>query len=120
MHRIRTHRESDVFVLTAEGELDAFIAPALTESLDDAARGPEGRLLADLSRVSFMDSTALGALVRAVNELVRGGGRARIVLPATAARRIFEITTLDSALPTAPTRAEALRQLQAPGDGAPT
>lgn len=120
MHRIRTHRESDVLVLTAEGELDAFIAPALTESLDDAVRGPEGRLLADLSRVSFLDSTALGALVRAVNELVRGGGRARIVLPATAARRIFEITTLDSALPTAPTRAEALRQLQAPGDGAPT
>jgi anti-anti-sigma factor len=114
MHRIRTHLESDVVVLTAEGELDAFAAPVLTESLEDVRGGSDdGRLLVDLRKVSFMDSTALGVLVRAVNEIVEGGGRARIVLPETAARRIFEITTLDDALPVARTLDEALVELRA-------
>jgi anti-sigma B factor antagonist len=116
MHRIRTQRESDVVILTAEGELDAYAAPALTESLRDASRD-EGRFLADLSKVSFLDSTALGVVVRAVNAIVAEGGQARVVLPETSARRIFEITTLDDALPVARTRAQALQELQAAGDG---
>ena len=61
--------------------------------------------------MSFLDSTALGAVVRSFRELGERGGEALVVLPATAARRIFEITTLDRVLPTAPSRAAAIAAL---------
>ncbi len=103
-------------IVRAEGELDAYAAPDLA----DALRGPVGkrhlRLVADLTRTTFMDSTALGVLVNAVRELERGGGRVRIVLPERSARRIFEITTLDRVLPVSSSCALALEELARPDD----
>jgi anti-anti-sigma factor len=92
-------------VVAASGELDAFVAPELSAAFDRAGLG---RLVADLSAVSFMDSTALGLVVRAVRNRLQDGEEARIVLPAGTARRIFEITTLDRALPVSPSLEDAL------------
>jgi anti-sigma B factor antagonist len=116
VHGIRIDHESDVVVLTAEGELDAYNAPALSESLGGADVGKLDLFVADFSKVSFLDSTALGLLVRIVKDVNERGGQARVVLPTTSARRIFEITTLDRVLPIAHSRADALRELQAAGD----
>ncbi|MBA2642288.1 MAG: STAS domain-containing protein [Actinobacteria bacterium] len=113
VHRIRIEHQSNTVVLSAGGELDAYTAPALEQALSDAEIGIHGRFLADLSRVTFLDSTALGLLVRTVRDVTKRGGRARVVLPQTTARRIFEITTLDRVLPIAGSRAEALKELVA-------
>ena len=111
MHRIRVERASDVAVLSADGDLDAFAAPALDEAFDDASGPSDARLVVDLSRVPFIDSTALGLIVRRMNEVVDNGGQARLVLPETTARRIFEITTLDRVLPIAPSSTRAILEL---------
>ncbi len=116
MHGIRIDRESNVVVLTAEGELDAYNAPGLSRSLGDADAGDVDLFVADLSKVSFLDSTALGLLVRTLREIGERGGQARVVLPTTMARRIFQITTLDQSLPISESRADALRELQGTGD----
>ena len=70
-------------------------------------------MVADLTRVSFIDSTALGVIVRGVRALDEGGARVRVVLPAGSARRIFEITALDRVLPVAASRQAALAALDA-------
>jgi anti-sigma B factor antagonist len=109
LHRIDFDTDQGVAVVTGSGELDAFVADDLTSALRTAAQ--TGRVLVDLSAVSFMDSTALGILVRAVRD-VEGRRRAiRVVLPVGTARRIFEITTLDRVLPVAGSRADALAEL---------
>jgi anti-anti-sigma factor len=97
--------------VTAGGELDAFNAEELAAALGEAGDGTVDRLVIDLGRVSFLDSTVLGLVVRKVNETVDRGGHARLVLPETSARRIFEITTLDRVLPLAPSRRDALLDL---------
>jgi len=120
VHRVRIEHERDAVILTAEGELDAYAAPALSEALEDVGADGLGRFVADLSNVSFMDSTALGLLVRMVKDIVERGGHARVVLPATMARRIFEITTLDRVLPVSRSRADALSELETvAGDASP-
>jgi anti-sigma B factor antagonist len=115
VHRIRIDQQQDVAVVTARGELDAYGAPDLGSGLEEAAsRGP---FVADLTKVSFMDSTALGVLVRAFKDAGARGVAARVVLPQSAARRIFEITTLDRVLPVAESISDALRDLRGePGD----
>ncbi len=116
MHRIRIEHESAAVVLTAEGELDAYDAPEISRLAAEAGVADLPRFVVDLDRVSFMDSTALGLLVRMVKDVVGRGGGARVVLPSTMARRIFEITALDGLLPVSGSRAEALAELAAVDD----
>ena len=112
VHRIRLERDGDgaVAVLRATGELDAFSAP----DLEGAFAELDGldRVVVDLAAVSFLDSTALGTLVREVRRVERLGASVRVVLPDGAARRIFEITTLDRVLPVAQSRADAVAALR--------
>jgi anti-sigma B factor antagonist len=111
MHRIAVEREDGATVVFAEGELDAFAAPDMREAFGQISGA--SRVVADLSAVSFLDSTALGVLVRALRELGEDGGAARVVLPRGTARRIFEITTLDRVLPVSDSRENALVELSA-------
>ena len=111
MTGIRLAREANAVVVSINGELDAFNVDELAKAFGEADHDGCEALVIDLSRVSFMDSTALGLVVRTVNEIADGGGRAKVVLPETSARRIFEITTLDRVLPVAASREEALRSL---------
>lgn len=109
MHRVEIDRSAPVVVVSAGGELDAYAAPDLSQAFTSVAG--EDRIVVDLETVSFLDSTALGIVVRAIREIDERLGRCLIVLPAGSARRIFEITTLDRVLAVAPSRADALGTL---------
>jgi anti-sigma B factor antagonist len=111
MHRVDIDRggSDGVVVVVAGGELDAYAAPDLRAALAELA--DEQHLVVDLHAVSFLDSTALGVVVHAAREIEERGDRVLVVLPRGSARRIFEITTLDRALPVAPGRAEAIAAL---------
>lgn len=110
MHRVGIERHEGVVVISAGGELDAFAAPDLSAALSDDD-GAQSGLVIDLGSVSFLDSTALGVVVRAVRAASERGRETRVVLPRGSARRIFEITTLDRVLPLSPGPQEALAEL---------
>ncbi len=107
MHRITVDKGERAFFLMASGELDAYVAPELVAAFDEARAA--ARLVADLTAVSFMDSTALGVVVRGVRGKEARGAETHVVLPRGTARRIFEMTGLDRALPVSPSVQEALR-----------
>jgi anti-anti-sigma factor len=109
MHQVLIVHEDDVATVVARGEFDAFAAPELERALFDLESSTH--VLVDLSSVSFMDSTALGCLVRANRACEDRGAALRVVLPRGDARRIFEITTLDRALPVSESRRSALAEL---------
>ena len=111
MHAVDIERNADARVVHGSCELDAFAAPDLISAFE-ALRG-ERFVVADLTLVSFIDSTALGVIVRGVRALDEEGARVRLVLPAGSARRIFEITALDRVLPVAASRQDALAALDA-------
>jgi anti-anti-sigma factor len=109
VHAVVIERSGRVVVVCASGELDAFAVTDLQAGFAEV--GDERRIVVDLGRVTFMDSTALGVLVRSVRQLREADAEVRIVLPRGTARRIFEITTLDGALPIVADRAVALDEL---------
>jgi anti-sigma B factor antagonist len=109
MHDISIRHQEGTAVVLASGELDAFAAPDLVAAFAALADTPS--VVADLTRVSFMDSTALGEIVRVARAREELGGGLRIVLPDGHARRIFEITGLDDALPVARSRRAAVDEL---------
>jgi anti-sigma B factor antagonist len=109
MHSISLENESHAVVVVASGELDAFVEDDLVGTFRETGRAEQ--LVVDLTAVSFLDSTVLGILVRAIRDVGGRGGEVRVVLPGGTARRIFEITTLDRVLPVADSRKQALAEL---------
>lgn len=91
-------RVDGVSVVTLAGELDLANAPALRELLQDEISAHDLPVVLDLAAVSFMDSTALGVLVR-VRRLLRAEDRAlRVACPTGPILRLLTITGLVEAL----------------------
>jgi anti-sigma B factor antagonist len=109
MTRLTVDAHDGVAVIHASGELDAFDAPDLERVVGEVRGLP--CVVLDLERVSFLDSTVLGLLVRCVREVDERQGAVRVALPLGAARRIFEITTLDRELPIASSYSAALDEV---------
>ncbi|MER7515564.1 STAS domain-containing protein [Streptomyces sp. NPDC126499] len=77
------------WLLCAAGEFDSDTVGALREALADAQHAGAERILLDLSRVTFGDSTFLHELLKAHY----GPGRLVLVGPLTSqVRRLFELT----------------------------
>ena len=85
---------SDVCVLAIRGELDLAAAPHLSEVLSDVIRGEATDVVADLSAVSFIDSTGLAVLLNALRRLTRARRRFGVVIGNGAVARAFEVTRL--------------------------
>ncbi len=81
-------------LVVASGELDIQATPRLSTvlALGSASRG--GRLVLDLSEVSFIDSTALGTILKAAAQLDEGGTLLAVVAPDGPVRRLLEMTNL--------------------------
>ena len=81
---------------------------------DVAVVGIAGELVIDMTEATFLDSTALGALVGAVKRLQSVGGELSLVCTDRSIVRIFEITGLDRVIPLHRTLDDALSRLPLP------
>jgi anti-anti-sigma factor len=104
---------SGVVVIAPEGELDvARISDFRVELSEAAGRQPTQSVLVDLSSVSFIDSSALGALTEFERHLRREKRRLAVVAPeGTAVAVTLTLTGLRGRLPAFETRKAALENL---------
>ena len=94
----RTH------ILTPRGEVDVLTAPQLGRRLLGLADAGKTKMVVDLSMVTFMDSTGLGALRQLTS---RHGGLA-LVCPTERVLRPFQVSGLVGYLPIFSSREAAL------------
>lgn len=73
------------------GELDLASADDFLSEVSDVV-GDGLVLLLDLSGVTFMDSTGLGALIKVRNRLVDRDGELRLTAASSAVERVLELT----------------------------
>jgi anti-sigma B factor antagonist len=95
---LSTSQVEDYAVVAVTGELDVYTAPALEEALGDLVDAGTVRVVVDLSGVSFMDSTGLGLLIKALKWTREHGGALRIVANTDRVLKVFRVTGLDSVL----------------------
>ena len=84
-------------VVTVRGELDIAAACSFTAQLRDAA-AHERDVVVDLSAVTFIDSTALRALIAAHRMLADGGHRLIVAEPSAVVSRVLTLSGLVSLL----------------------
>ena len=102
---------TDSFVVAAGGELDLFTSERLREKLADVLELGGRRILVDLTGVSFMDSTALAALVGVAKTLQSSAGQMVLVADDPRVTRVIEITGLTSVFRVESSLPEAVQQL---------
>jgi anti-sigma B factor antagonist len=91
---LRSSRTDGTLIVDVVGEIDMATAPELAAAIG-AADGGVQRVVVDLSDVSFLDSSALNALVHCQRTLAEHEIDLRVVSPEDrVVRRVFEITRL--------------------------
>jgi anti-anti-sigma factor len=81
-----------------DGRLESGVVPAFQQRLSEAAALGTEHLLLDLSRVSFIGSAALRAILIAAKRLGTTGGNLAVFAPPQIAQ-VFTVSGLDAVLP---------------------
>jgi anti-sigma B factor antagonist len=92
---ISAQQVGDMTVVIASGELDMAVADQFRARLHDVISAGAAQMVVDLTSVTFVDSTILGVLVGARNQLGHDGDRLRIVCSNAAVLKTFRLTGLD-------------------------
>lgn len=94
---LTSREDGDITILTVTGDLvigepESTFKKTVTQLLE------EGRvnLLVDLSSVGFLDSSGLGALVRALTQSQKEGGQTKLLNAGPQVRKLLQMTKLDS------------------------
>lgn len=82
-------------VVAVAGEIDLATAASFQEALGEAIAAEPAGIVVDLSAVTFMDSTGMGALVRARRRADEHGRSVALVGATAGVRRILDLTGLD-------------------------
>ena len=103
--------DSGTHVIELGGEVDLYTAPEFKERLLQLIEEGKTRIVVDLTKATFIDSTTLGVLVGGVKRLRPSGGSLALVCSDQNILKIFEITGLDRVFPIHSSRDEALSAL---------
>lgn len=99
--------DDQTVVVALGGDLDLWSAPELRHTLHDLLARGRNRLVLDLDRVRFMDSTGLGVLVGVEHRLKRDQ-RLAIARAGSAVLRVLEMSGVAAGFRIFPTREAAL------------
>ena len=103
----------DGLILMIQGELDLGTQPELRDRLGAALEAGVHRLVIDLSKVTFIDSVSVAAIVKAQNRLGADGRVAVVLAEDSYAMLIFEVGGMASVLHLVHSREEALAHVGA-------
>lgn len=100
-------------VLAPSGEVDLSSYTQLRDRIGELLDAGRTHVVIDLSSTSFLDSTALGALIGGRRRAYAAGGSFAIICANPQLLRLFTITKLDLVFDVLPSRDEWLRRIEA-------
>jgi anti-sigma B factor antagonist len=89
-------------VFSHEGAIDLHVSPEVRAALRELIDEKPKRLVVDMSRVPYVDSSGLAVLIGAKQELEADGGTFVLAAPQQAVRTILESARLDQYFKLAP------------------
>lgn len=94
--KIHIKEDREVQILEISGEIDFHTSRELREKLQKILDKESPKLLVNLKKVSYIDSSGLATFVEALQKIHRSGGKLVLVGLTQAVRGVFEIAKLDS------------------------
>ena len=113
---IHVHQVDGTPVFELIGSLDLATAPSVRAALTDASERGDHKLIVDLHKIDFLDSTGLGALIGAQRRAREFEGEVRLVAKEGQILRLLRITGLLRVFAVYPTLEDAVSDGQRVGD----
>lgn len=82
-------------VISLEGEIDLHVSPRIAATLIAAVKKKPRKLIVDLAKVSYIDSSGLAVLIEAMQSVEKYGGKFALAALQENVKPIFEIARLD-------------------------
>src|SRR4029450_7273749 len=113
MHELGISTEeagNGIAVIALTGELDLYTCPEFKEELLRVIGDGATLVAVDLTQTTFIDSTALGVLIRGVERLKMNDGQLVVACADPNIVKVFEVTGLNRVFTVVGSRDEALAQ----------
>ncbi len=110
LHIATRELENGIVLVELKGSVDAAVQNELTDALNNALRQSERGLIISLDGVDFIDSSGIGALMRAWGEAENQGLRFSVVLRQPRLRKLLDALGLLETLPNFLTVGDALTE----------
>lgn len=106
----------DAVVLTLKGEFDSFVTGAFSNEIDKVVADGTDHIVLNLRYVKFVNSTALGSMIKARKACRGAGGDLVISQPSNAVSEAMTSLGLDRLFSILDSDDEALAALESSGD----
>ncbi|MEU5316734.1 STAS domain-containing protein [Streptomyces sp. NPDC021056] len=107
---VRPEVVDGVLVVTVHGEIDHDVKDTLSQALTSQdGMTPPVRIVADLSGVTFMDSSGINVLITAHRRVSQTQGWLRIAGAQESVLRLLQMVGVDTVIPCHPTLEQALK-----------
>ena len=93
---VSTTAHDELVVLALAGEFDVYTVAEFRTELERLGQ-VDRSVIVDLSGVTLLDSSGIGALVTLLNQARHDGGQVGVICPHATLRRVFEIAGLRTA-----------------------
>ena len=108
MH-IKIDEREGVKVCYAEGDIDINSSPQVKKAFDKLIQTKSEKVLINLQKVSYIDSSGLATLVEILKNFKNFGGKLKLCNLSNKVKSLFEITKLEKLFDIMGTEEEALK-----------
>jgi anti-sigma B factor antagonist len=110
---INVRKTDSATILDLNGPFVMADAPKFKARVREALDGGAKQLAVNLSQVSYLDSSGIGAIVGAFTAVKGAGGQCRFFAPSAQVLKVLKMVRLDTVLDLRPDEAAALSSFQA-------
>ncbi|MDP8263663.1 MAG: STAS domain-containing protein [Candidatus Ancaeobacter aquaticus] len=96
MITLNVREENGWNIVTVDGQIDLYSSPDIRKELLSQAKTKKVKIVVDLSKVSYIDSSGVATLIEAMQKLKKVDGEIALVGLSESVKHVFEIARLES------------------------
>ena len=105
---VKTEQKGNLTVCHVEGEIDINTAPDIKKMFDKLITKKEPKIVINLAKVTYVDSSGLATLVEILKNMRSYGGKMKLSNMSPKIKSLFEITKLEKLFDIASSVEEAI------------
>lgn len=93
---ISQREKNSIVILDIQGEIDLYNAPEIKDTIQKLIEAQKYNIIINLEKVSYIDSSGIGALISSLSNLKKYQGGLKIINVFASVKKVFELTKLTS------------------------
>ena len=108
---IKEKKSGDIIIVYINGEIDITTSPDVRKFFDRITKDKSSKIVINLAKVSYIDSSGLATLVEGLQRMRSYGGKMRLTNLSDKVKSLFEITKLEKLFEIFPEETKAVEGL---------